>query len=268
MVGSTENIRVEYKGNVVIITMTRPQVLNALNYETVTEMENIFIALEEDRNVLGVIITGEGRGFVSGADIAEIYEMREGASPNATVRFMDYQDKVHRTFNRLARLPRPVIAAVNGYALGGGCELAMCADLIIASTKAQFGLPEGKLGLMPTYMGTQRLPRMVGRSLAKEMMFTSRFIGGEEAATAGLACKCVSPEELLPAAEAMMGTILKRGPVGVRYMKTAVDRGMDMPFDDAVEFERALGGLCLATEDCAEGVAAFLEKREPVFHDQ
>lgn len=265
---ATESLHVEERDGVVTVTISRPKQLNALNYQVMGELENLFVALEEDQQVRGVIITGEGRGFVAGADIHEIYADRENTNRNVGVRFQDYLVKVHRTYNCIANLTKPVIAAVNGYALGGGCELALCCDIIIASTNAKFGLPEAKLGIIPTYMGTQRLPRAIGMAKAKELMYTSRFIGGEEAVAWGLASRCVEPEQLLPAAEELMATILQRAPLSIRYMKQAVNRGIDMPLADACEYERALGGLCLASEDCKEGVDAFIEKRDPHFSNK
>ncbi len=268
MVASTKVLQLSEKNGIVTLTITRPEQLNALNYVIMGELEEMALALEADPAVKGLIITGAGRSFVSGADIGEIYADWENTNRNVTVRFQDYLTKVHRTYNAIANMSKPVIAAVNGFALGGGCELALCCDIIIASKKAKFGLPEAKLGIIPTYMGTQRLPRAIGTLKAKELMFTARFVDGEEAASIGLANLCVEPEELLPKAEEMMTTILSRGPLSIRYMKQAVNRGFDMPFADACEYERALGGLCLASDDCAEGVAAFVEKRDPVFKNQ
>ncbi len=265
---ATEHLHLEEDNGVVTLTISRPKQLNSLNYEIMGDLENLFIQLEADQTVRGVIITGEGRGFVAGADINEIYADRENTNRNVGIRFQDYLTKVHRTYNCIANLSKPVIAAVNGFALGGGCELALCCDIIIASTKAKFGLPEAKLGIIPTYMGTQRLPRAIGTLKAKELMYTSRFMDGQEAAACGLANQCVEPEELLPAARAMMDTILQRAPLSIRYMKLAVNNGSEMPLAEACEYERALGGLCLATDDCKEGVDAFVEKRDPHFQNK
>ena len=255
-------VKLSIQEPVAVVTIDRPDCLNALNSQVFREISATLQEVEANDQVRVVILTGAGdKAFAAGADIAQM--VHENGKQGKELALL-----THQAGDLLENIRQVTIAAVNGYALGGGCELALCCDIIIASKKAKFGLPEAKLGIIPTYMGTQRLPRAIGTLKAKELMFTARFVDGEEAASIGLANLCVEPEELLPKAEEMMTTILSRGPLSIRYMKQAVNRGFDMPFADACEYERALGGLCLASDDCAEGVAAFVEKRDPVFKNQ
>lgn len=259
------NILVSRKDNIVIVTMNRPNVLNALNGETMKEIEGLFLELAQDRTILGVILTGAGRAFVSGADITEVTQIKDGESPNLSEHFLDYLQLVRRAYDSVCNFPRPVIAAVNGFALGGGFELALCCDLIVASTKAAFGLPEGKLGLLPSYGGTQRLSRRAGASVAKELLFTARFVKGPEAKELGLVDKLVEPDDLLPTAEELLRSMQVSAPIAMKLMKIAVDKGIDVPLSDGLALEQTLGSLCLGTEDAKEGIAAFVEKRTPVF---
>ena len=188
--------------------MNRPKALNALNDQTLDELERLFTAIEKDREVLGVILTGEGRAFVAGADISQMsgYGVEEGRL---------YSDRAQKLFNKIEILEKPVIAAVNGFALGGGCELAMSCDIRIASEQAIFGQPEANLGLMPCFGGTQRLPRLVGTGIAKELIYTCRQVKAQEAKEIGLVNKVVPAESLLGEAKIMMAMILSKSPIAI-----------------------------------------------------
>ena len=217
---TTEFVKAELEGKLAVLTMNRPKALNALNDQTLDELERLFTAIEKDREVLGVILTGEGRAFVAGADISQMsgYGVEEGRL---------YSDRAQKLFNKIEILEKPVIAAVNGFALGGGCELAMSCDIRIASEKAVFGQPEANLGLMPCFGGTQRLPRLVGTGVAKELIYTCRQVKAQEAKEIGLANKVVPAETLLEEAKAMMAMILSKSPIAIGYCKTAINRGAD-----------------------------------------
>ena len=211
--------------------------------------------------VLGVIITGEGKGFVAGADISQMngYGAEEGRN---------YANRAQTLFNKIEGLEKPVIAAVNGYALGGGCELSMSCDIRIASEKAVFGQPEVNLGLVPCFGGTQRLSRLVGTGIAKEMIFTARQIKADEAKAIGLVNKVVAPEALLDEAKAMMGGIISKAPMAVRYAKVAINKGVNMDLMNGLELEKDVAALAFASEDAKEGTAAFLAKRPAVFQNK
>lgn len=253
-----ENIKIELQEHVLIITMNRPKALNALNNQTLDEMNRIIDMAEKNDDVYGVIITGEGRGFVAGADIVQMqnYKSEEGRT---------YAGYAQSTFNKIEALEKPVIAAVNGFALGGGCELALSCDIRIASEKAVFGQPEVTLGIMPCFGGTQRLPRLIGAGLAKEMIYTGRQVKAEEAKQFGLVNHVVPEQELLQTAKSTMEDVLKVSPVGVKYAKIAINKGSDMDLKNALELEKDLVGLCFATEDKEVGMTAFLKKEKPVF---
>lgn len=255
---SVENIRVELEKHVLLVTMNRPKALNALNSQTLDELERIFEFAKKSDEVYGVILTGEGRGFVAGADIVQMkpYKSEDGR---------DYAEYAQSVFNKIEALSKPVIAAVNGFALGGGCELALSCDIRIASENATFGQPEVTLGIIPCFGGTQRLPRLIGPGLAKEMIFTGRFVKAAEAEKFGLVNKVVTAEELIPSAKTMMADILKVSPVAVKYAKLSIDKGADLDLMNALELEKDLVGLCFATEDKEVGMAAFLEKKKPSF---
>lgn len=254
-----ENIKVELdEEHILLVTMNRPKAMNALNNQTLDELQAICTMIEEDDDIYGVIITGEGKAFVAGADIVQMkpYKSEEGR---------DYAGYAQEAFNKVEALNKPVIAAVNGYALGGGCELAMSCDLRIASEKAVFGQPEVNLGIMPCFGGTQRLPRLIGPALAKEMIFTGRQVKAEEAKSFGLVNKVVPVEELIDTAKEMMRNILKVSPIGIKYAKLAINKGADMDLMNGLEVEKDLVGLCFATEDKEIGMTAFLEKATPAF---
>lgn len=253
-----ENIRVNIEGVVAIVTMNRPKALNALNNQTLDELNSIIDSISADEEILGVIITGEGKAFVAGADISQmkLYKAEEGRN---------YAEYAQNTFNKIEALGKPVIAAVNGYALGGGCELSMSCDIRIASEKAIFGQPEVNLGVIPCFGGTQRLPRLIGSGRAKELIFTGRMVKADEALAMGLVNKVVPADELLNEAKGMMDGIMVKAPMAVRYCKIAINKGLDLDLNNALELEKDLAALTFASEDKDEGMAAFLEKRDAKF---
>lgn len=256
-----KNIKVEREQNILIITMNRPKAMNALNNDTLSELLDIIRFLEEERDILGVILTGEGKAFVAGADISQMkdYGAEEGRI---------YANFAQKIFNKLEDLEKPVIAAINGYALGGGCELAMSCDLRIASDKAVFGQPEVNLGVIPCFGGTQRLSRLIGAGRAKDLIYTGRLIQADEALTMGLVNKVVEAENLIDEAKMMMNLILEKAPIAVRYAKVAINSGLDLDLDNALELEKDLAALSFASEDKKEGMYAFLEKRKAEFKNR
>lgn len=258
MMQELENMKVELKDHILLVTMNRPKALNALNNQTLDELNAVTDMAAKNSEVYGIIITGEGRGFVAGADIVQMqpYKSEEGRS---------YAEYAQETFNKIEALEKPVIAAVNGFALGGGCELALSCDIRIASEKAVFGQPEVTLGIMPCFGGTQRLPRLIGAGLAKEMIYTGRQVKAEEAKQIGLVNQIVAEDELIDAAIKMMENILKVSPIGIKYAKIAINKGADMDLKNGLELEKDLVGLCFATEDKEIGMKAFLAKQKPQF---
>ena len=247
--------------NIVTLTLDRPEALNALNTAVITELEQAVTELERDVSLGAVIITGAGRSFVAGADIGEQRPLdleggrRWGQRGSALLR-------------RIEKLPVPTIAAVNGFALGGGCELAMACDIILASEKAKFGQPEVGLGITPGFSGTQRLSRRVGAARAKELIFSGRMIKAEEACAIGLVSEVFAPEALMEGALAMARSFTKNAPIAVRYAKACIDRGLQMDIDDGIAVENELFAMCFATEDQKEGMTAFLEKRSASFRNK
>jgi enoyl-CoA hydratase len=241
------------------LTVNRPDKLNALNAIVINELGDAVTRIETDAAVRGVIVTGAGsKAFVAGADINELTE--QGVTGGRNRALLGQQ-----VFRRLERCGKPVIAAVNGFALGGGCELAMACHLRIASENARFGQPEVKLGIAPGYGGTVRLPRIVGKARALELLLTGDMIDAEEARRIGLVNRVVPPERLLPEADSLLRSILANGPLAVRACLEAVDAGMDMSLDQALLLEAGYFGVLSATEDMREGTKAFLEKRKPGF---
>jgi enoyl-CoA hydratase len=241
------------------ITVNRPDKLNALNAIVIAELGDAVTRIETDSAVRGAILTGAGgKAFVAGADIAELTEQgAAGGRARALVGQL--------VFRRLERCGKPVIAAVNGFALGGGCELAMACHLRVASEQARFGQPEVKLGIAPGYGGTVRLPRLVGKGRALELLLTGEMIDAQEALRIGLVNRVVPADRLLAEAEAMLRTILTNGPLAVRACLEAVDNGLDMTIDQALLLEASYFGLLSATEDMREGTEAFIAKRKPSF---
>lgn len=251
-----ENLLFEKKGNIGIISINRPKALNALNTAVLEDLDKAIDKIMEDDSIYIVILTGEGRAFVAGADIGEMKDM----DIHEARKFAERGTKV---FRKIEIMEKPVIAAVNGFALGGGCELAMACDIRIASEKAKFGQPEVGLGITPGFAGTQRLSRIVGIGKAKELIYTTDMIDGEEAYRIGLANKVVSPDKLMEEALDMAEKIASKGQLAVRFAKTAINRGIETDIETGTSIENNLFGLCFATEDQKEGMEAFLEKREP-----
>lgn len=250
-----ENLVHSMTDGVLWITVNRPEKLNALNVATVRELDAAITAAESDREVLAIVITGAGeKAFVAGADISELAKLGPAEAK-------EYALRGQLTFARIERMTKPVVAAVNGFALGGGCELAMACHLRVASSNAVFGQPEVKLGLIPGFAGTQRLPRLVGRGKALELLMTGRNVAAAEAESIGLVNRVVEQVELTQATEELLKMILKNGPLAVTHCIEAVNHGLDMAFDDACMLEATLFGLCAASDQMREGTAAFLEKR-------
>jgi enoyl-CoA hydratase len=255
-------IRVEWDGDLAIVVIDRPDKLNALNAEVVKELGDVFRDLRDDDDVRGVILTGAGdKAFVAGADIGELAKM----SPLSGVQVSrDGQ----RIFAEIERFPKPVIAAVGGYALGGGCELALACHLRVASENAQFGLPEVGLGIIPGYGGTLRLSRLIGLGRAVELTLTGAMLGAEKAERIGLVSAVYPQEELLDRTKAFARGITKNGPVAVRMALESIYLALDSAPADAQSFESALFGLLASTGDMKEGMTAFLEKRKPAFEGE
>ena len=256
-----QTIKYEVKNGTGYVTINRPEALNALNKTVLEELFDVFGKIDEDDSVKVVILTGEGRSFVAGADIAQMSTLTvsEGRA------FGAYGQKV---MNYIEKIEKPVIAAVNGFALGGGCELAMACDFRIASSKAKFGQPEVGLGITPGFGGTQRLSKLVGKGMAKMLILTADTINAEEALRIGLVEKVVEHEELMPACEAIAAKIASKAPIAVGMVKTCINKGyhLDLFSGSALEAE-AFGG-CFGTEDQKEGMKAFLEKRPAEFKNR
>jgi enoyl-CoA hydratase len=254
-----QNLKLETRDGVAVVTVNRPDKLNALNDATMAELDAVFAALGADASVRGVILTGAGeKAFVAGADIAEL-------STQSPIQGTDRSIRGQRVLDRIERLGKPVIAAVNGFALGGGCELAMACHVRVASENARLGTPEVKLGIMCGYAGTQRLPRLVGRGRALEMLLTGEMVDAQEAWRIGLVNKVVAKDALLTEAEALLRKMLANGPLSLRFTLDAVAQGLETPFDEAQTHEATLFGLICTSEDMKEGTAAFLAKRPPQF---
>lgn len=254
-----KNVILEKKGLTAYVRIARPKVLNALNGETLDELREIFLDLRRDDGVRGVIVTGEGeKAFVAGADISEIAKL--GAEEAR-----QFARRGQHVFGLVESAGKPVIAAVNGFALGGGCELALACTMRVAAENALFGQPEVKLGLIPGYGGTQRLARIVGEGIAAELIVTGRNVKADEALRIGLVNRVVPGEELIPTCEAILGDVYKVGPLAVRYGLDAIRHGLDMTLEEGCAYEGILFGMVNGTEDAKEGCGAFLEKRKPEF---
>ncbi|HET7241011.1 MAG TPA: enoyl-CoA hydratase-related protein [Gemmatimonadales bacterium] len=254
-----ESLLYEVTGALARITVNRPDKLNALNGAVIAELDRAIGEIERDPTIRGVILTGAGpKAFVAGADIGEIASQ---GPVDGKARALEGQ----RVFRRLERCGKPVVAAVNGFALGGGCELAMACHLRVASEGARFGQPEVKLGIGPGYGGTVRLPRLVGRGRALELLLTGAMIDAQEALRMGLVNRVVPADRLLPESEQLLTTILGNGPLAIRACLEAVDTGLDLGLDEALLLEANLFGLLSGTADMREGTAAFLAKRPPQF---
>lgn len=257
----SNTVKSEYRNGYAILTINRPEALNALNKEVIADLEAAVSEVEANGQISALIITGEGRSFVAGADIGEqsVLDLEGGRK---------WGQRGSTLMRRIEKLEIPTIAAVNGFALGGGCELALSCDIIIAGEKAKFGQPEVGLGITPGFSGTQRLPRRVGIGKAKELIFTGRMIGAAEALEIGLANKVVPQEDLMSEATAMAGAIAKNAPLAVKYSKAAIARGLEMDIDDGIAMENELFAMCFASEDQKEGMQAFLEKRPADFKNK
>lgn len=246
------------EGGVCWLRINRPDALNALNSSLLEELSLSFTQLSQDAAVRVLVLTGVGKAFVAGADIREMESM-EAVQGEAFGRLGS------RVFRQLEQLPFPVVAAVNGFALGGGCELAMSCDIRIASTRAVFGQPEVGLGITAGFGGTQRLPRLVGLAMAAELLYTGRKVQADEAQRIGLVNRVVSPDDLERECAELARLIASQAPIAVRLTKQGIQRGLQADLDTAMSIENSLFGLCFSTQDQKEGMGAFLAKRQPNF---
>lgn len=253
-----KNLLVEKNEGVCTVKINNPQSLNALNAEVLKDIECAFDQIKDDDEIKIVILTGEGKAFVAGADIAYMSNL----SPSEAKKFSEDGSRV---FRKIETLNKVVIAAVNGFALGGGCELAMACDIRIASVKAKFGQPEVGLGIIPGFSGTQRLARLVGLGRAKELIFAGGHIDAEEAYRIGLVNKVTEIESLMDEAYKMADKIKSNSGIAVKYAKESMNRGTETDIDTGIAYESNVFGLCFASEDQKEGMSAFLEKRHPNF---
>jgi enoyl-CoA hydratase len=257
---ANDTILISTEGRVATITINRPDKLNALNEPTRSAIVSALDRFENDPNIRVVILTGAGeKAFIAGADIGEF----EGRTPVAQFRVMNSPQT--NAFEAADRFPKPIIAAINGFCLGGGCELAMACDFRIASDKAKLGQPEVNLGLLPGGGGTQRLPRLVGLGNAYKLLYTGDMVTAEEALRMGLVSEVVPAADLMTRVNALAATIASKSPVALRYIKEAVRASVRAPMDEGLRLERTLFGLVFASEDKVEGVQAFLEKRKADF---
>jgi len=254
-----DTLLLERDGAVAILTINRPQVLNALNSQTVDELRRAILDLKQDESVRVVVLTGAGeKAFVAGADINELAVQ----TPTSA---REHALAGQHVFDLVENMGKPVIAAINGYALGGGCELAMACTLRVAADTAKVGQPEISLGLIPGYAGTQRLPRLVGKGRAMELILTGTPIGADDALRIGLVNRVVPAAELMASARALAQQLARSAPMAMRYIINAVNKGLEMPFAEASQYEATLFGLVASTDDMREGTAAFLQKRKPEF---
>ena len=250
------NVITETLEGICTLTINRPEALNALNRSVLAEIDAALDSVPEGAGAL--IVTGTGKVFVAGADIAEMVGMTRAQAE-------EFSRLGQGVFSKLANMEMPVIVAVNGYALGGGCELALACDIRIASEKAKFGQPEVGLGIIPGFGGTQRLARAVGEAKAKELIFTGAIVDANEALRIGLVNRVAPPEKLMEEARALAKTIMEKGPTAVRQAKKAISEGAGLPLEEGMELEARLFGECFETQDQKEGMRAFVEKRKPGF---
>jgi enoyl-CoA hydratase len=252
-----ENIRYELRPPLAVVTIDRPKVLNALNRLSMTELERVFHELGQNADVRVILLTGAGeKAFVAGADISELASLSPLEGEQLATRGQ-------RIFHLIENCGKPVIACINGFALGGGCELALACTLRLASSTARVGQPEVKIGIIPGYGGTQRLPRLIGKGAALKMILTGEAVGAAEALRLGLVDEVVEPDQLMPRAEKLAQTIAGMAPLAVRDCIRAVNSGYDLPLASGLELEASLFGLACSTSDKAEGARAFFEKRAP-----
>src|SRR2546429_177353 len=254
-----ENILLEKKNAIAYVTVNRPKVLNALSLATMEELGVAFQEIKNDSSIRVVILTGAGeKAFVAGADIGEL-------AKQDVVSGKEYAHRGQAVLDLIENLGKPVIACINGFALGGGCELALACTMRLASDNAKLGQPEVKLGIIPGYGGTQRLSRLVGKGIAAQLLLTGDMISAQEAHRIGLVNEVVAAAELIPRAEAIAQKILANAPLAVQYAMEAVNKGMEMTLAEGLCLEAAMFGVCCATEDKKEGTTAFLEKRAAQF---
>jgi enoyl-CoA hydratase/carnithine racemase len=257
--GAFENLLIDRDAATAVVTINRPKVLNALNSATLDELRRAVLALQHDPGVRCLIITGAGdKAFVAGADINELARQSPAAG-------RDHARRGQHVFDLIENMGKPVIAAINGYALGGGCELAMACTLRLASDSARLGQPEINLGLIPGYAGTQRLARLVGAGRALEILLTGDHISAQEAHRLGLVNRVIPAVALMNEARTLADALARKPAIAVRYIVDAVNKGLQMPFAEAQIFEATLFGLVASTDDMREGTRAFLEKRTPEF---
>jgi len=254
-----ENILFEKKGAIAYVTVNRPKVLNALNMATMEELRAAFTDIKNDASIRVAIMTGSGeKAFIAGADIAEL-------AKHGAVSGKEYTHRGQSVLDLIENLGKPVIACINGYALGGGCEIAMACTMRLASENAKFGQPEVKLGIIPGYGGTQRLPRLVGKGIAMQLVLAGEMISAQEAHRIGLVNEVVPTTELIPRAEAIAQKIIANAPLAVHYAMEAVNKGMEMTLAEGLYLEAVLFAVACASEDKKEGTTAFLEKRPAKF---
>jgi enoyl-CoA hydratase len=254
-----DNLLLERDGAVAVITVNRPQVLNALNFSTIDDLRRAALALKHDAGVRAIVITGAGeKSFAAGADINELAVQSPAQGKELALRGQ-------HVFDLLENLGKPVLAAINGYALGGGCELALACTLRVAADTARIGQPEINLGIIPGYGGTQRLARLVGKGVALELLLTGKQITAAEALQIGLVNRVVPAAGLLSDAKALAAELAGKAPIAVQYIIEAVNRGLEVSFDKGQFLEATLFGLVASTDDMREGTKAFLEKRKPDF---
>jgi enoyl-CoA hydratase len=252
------NVRLETSNGVARVTLDRPDALNALSRAVLDELDAAVERIESDATIHGAVVTGAGRAFVAGADIAEIASLDRDSG-------REFARRGQAVFSRVEAQSKPIVAAVNGFALGGGCELAMACHVRIASSRAKFGQPEVKLGILPGFGGTQRLPRLVGRGMASRLILSGQQIPADEALRIGLVDEVVEPEKLLDHADALLREMLSNGPAAVAAALEAIRRGVELELDEAIELEAKLFADLCGSDEMREGTAAFLEKREPKF---
>jgi enoyl-CoA hydratase len=256
---SEAKLMLQKEGALATITFNNPKALNALTVADFVQLEKLFDELARDASIRVVILTGAGeKAFVAGGDINHLASLDADSA-------RDFALLAQRVIDQVENFPKPVIAAINGYALGAGCELAMGCDLRVAADTAKFGQPEVKLGIIPGFAGTQRLARLVGKGKAKELIFTGEMIDADEAYRIGLVNRVVPKERLLEETRALASTICDRSPAAIRFAKEAIDNGLEMEFARASRYEADLFALCFTTADCKEGISAFLEKRPAKF---
>ena len=254
-----ENILFDKKNAIAYVTVNRPKVLNALNMATMEELRAAFHVIKNDKSIRVVIFTGAGeKAFIAGADISELAQQD-------AVTGKEYTHRGQSVLNLIENLGKPVIACINGFALGGGCEIAMACTMRLASENAKLGQPEVKLGIIPGYGGTQRLPRLVGKGLAMQQVLTGEVISAQEAHRIGLVNEVTAPADLIPRAEAIAAKITANAPLAVQYAMEAVNKGMEMTLAEGLFLEASLFAVCCSTEDKKEGTTAFLEKRPAAF---